>query len=177
MWPWGHLAVGYLVWSLYTRRMYQRPPRASETWVVIAVTQFPDLVDKPLAWSFSILPSGRSLAHSAFTLVLLSSLVVYIARQYDRPTLGVAFSAAYASHLLSDALRPALAGDFGYLGYLLWPLVSVSSEEGWSLVAIARSASIGNFSGYHGVALVCCVGLWLLDGAPGIPRRLDHSTE
>jgi len=139
MWPWGHLAFGYVAWSL------------------------------------SVLPSGRSLAHSAFTLAFVSVLVVYVARHFDRPVLGVTFFVAYASHLLSDAFRPAITGELSYLGYLLWPLTSAPSEEGGSLIAFVWSVSIGDFGGYHGVALLCCVGLWLLDGAPCLPRLDDHA--
>jgi len=66
MWPWGHLAVGYLLWSVLVRDRRFRPPTGAETLLLAVGTQFPDAVDKPLAWSLGVLPNGRSLAHSVF---------------------------------------------------------------------------------------------------------------
>lgn len=171
MWPWGHLAVGYLAWSLWSRGRYRRTPRTGEMLAVVVGTQFPDLVDKTLAWSFSVLPSGRSLAHSTFSLVFLSAVVMWFAERYDRPTLGVAFALAYASHLLSDAIVPVLDGDLYWLGYLLWPLTPAPQADSDSIVVFVESVSLGDFAGYHGVAILLCLVLWILDGTPGVPRR------
>ena len=64
MWPWGHLAVGYLVYSGLSRWRFGRLPGSVATLAVALGTQLPDLVDKPLAWTVNVLASGRSLAHS-----------------------------------------------------------------------------------------------------------------
>jgi len=171
MWPWGHLAVGYLAWSLWCRGVYRRPPLSSEAFVVVVGSQFPDLVDKTLAWSFSVLSFGRSLAHSTFTFVFVSAAAIWLARRYDRPTLGVAFAVAYASHLLSDALQPILRGNFHRLGYLLWPITPAPRGEGDSILMALQSVSFGDFAGYHGLAILLYLVVWILDGLPGVPRR------
>jgi len=71
MWPWGHAAVGYLAYSLGYRASDRRLTGAA----VIALgvgTQFPDLIDKPLGWTFGVLPGGRTLAHSLLTVAVVA---------------------------------------------------------------------------------------------------------
>lgn len=58
MWPWGHAAIGYLLFSMDTRLRYGRRPGGPATILLFFGTQFPDLVDKPLAWTLPLLPSG-----------------------------------------------------------------------------------------------------------------------
>lgn len=171
MWPWGHLAVGYLAWSLLARGAYRRPPRTSEALVVIVGTQFPDLVDKTLAWSLALLPSGRSLAHSLFTLAAVSAIALCVTERYGRPTLGFAFAAAYTSHLVSDAVVPILTGDLSRLGYFLWPITPAPPGDAGSILLFVQSVSLADFDGYHGVAILLCFCVWVFDGAPGVPRR------
>jgi hypothetical protein len=58
MWPWGHLAVGYLCYVAYLK-LYDNDRQT--LYPVLAVgfgSQFPDFIDKPLAWSVLVLPSG-----------------------------------------------------------------------------------------------------------------------
>src|SRR6056297_3615611 len=98
MWPWGHAVVGYLAYSGTTHVGWKRPPSHAATVALLFGTQFPDLVDKPLAWSLGVLPSGRSLAHSTLTAVLLVC-VLYVVFARRRAVVG-AFALGYASHLL-----------------------------------------------------------------------------
>ena len=58
MWPWGHLAAGYPVYTAYTRLHTGDPPADVPALVALLGTQLPDLVDKPLA----VLPTVRSLS-------------------------------------------------------------------------------------------------------------------
>ena len=60
MWPWGHLALGYLLHSPLARARFGRPPTDRATLLLVIGTQLPDLVDKPLAWWLGVLPAGRS---------------------------------------------------------------------------------------------------------------------
>ena len=62
MWPWGHLGVAYLLYSLYSRGRFRRPPRPEPTLAVVFGSQFADLVDKPLAWGLG--PPRRSNART-----------------------------------------------------------------------------------------------------------------
>lgn len=130
MWPWGHLAVGYLCYvsSIKFRGKGEQTPL---TLFALAIgTQFPDLIDKPLAWSFSILPSGRSLAHSLLTAVVVVSIGYWIGQRLSREESVIAFAVGYVSHSLvdlgPDVVGGLLVGDLSQLKwttYLLWPLL------------------------------------------------------
>ena len=49
MWPWEHLAFGYVLYSLGVRTLRGRTPRGPPVLVLAVATQVPDLLDKPLA--------------------------------------------------------------------------------------------------------------------------------
>ena len=132
MWPWGHLAVAYLCYvalGLVLGRGGGESTRV--TLLALAFgSQFPDLVDKPLAWWFGVLPSGRSLAHSLITASVLLSAVYLVSTRFDREEPAVAFAVGYVSHCFSDlgtdVVLGLLAGDANQLRwttYLLWPVL------------------------------------------------------
>ena len=127
MWPPGHLAFGYLL-----RVALDRSSNVRSRAVLLALalgTQFPDLVDKPLAWWLSVLPSGRSLAHSIlFALVLLPAAAA-LCRRLGRSELAAPFALGHLSHLAGDAIWPLLTGAYAELGFLLWPLARRPPEE------------------------------------------------
>jgi membrane-bound metal-dependent hydrolase YbcI (DUF457 family) len=119
--PLGHALFGYLLYvpfALLTR--YRLPYRATLVALLVG-TQFPDVVDKPLAFA-GVLPSGRALAHSVFFAAGLLAVLWVVARRYDRPTLATAFGFGHVSHLLGDAVNPVAAGRIGELTFLLWPV-------------------------------------------------------
>ncbi|ACV11267.1 putative membrane-bound metal-dependent hydrolase [Halorhabdus utahensis DSM 12940] len=132
MWPWGHAAVGYLCYvgiaTITGDRRYGLPVLA-----VLLGTQFPDLIDKPLAWTVPLLPSGRSLAHSLVTTgpVLLGALLIaYRARprrSYLVATLG--FALGHVTHVLGDGLHAFLDGMYSDLSYLAWPVLAPPAYE------------------------------------------------
>ncbi|WP_135825983.1 metal-dependent hydrolase [Halorussus ruber] len=178
MWPWEHLAVGYLCYSLFVRVFGRRAPR---TWPVVALalgTQFPDLVDKPLAWAFGILPSGHSLAHSLLVALPASALAVTAAWALGRRKVGAAFAFGYLSHLPGDVFYPLLVGGEPNYGFLFWPVVPASvSEASVGFVEMVRTLFVryvaelaqGEVSTYLAVELglmASVVLLWLYDGAP-----------
>lgn len=177
MWPWEHLAVGYLCYSLLLHLGFGRSPRNGPTIALVVGTQFPDLVDKPLAWTFGILPNGRSLAHSLLTALVLLALVRFVFYRYRRPWLANAFGIGYLTHLAGDALYPLLAGDLYYLSFLAWPLAPAIEYGEKSFAAHLPSFELSMFSMAELGLMVLLVGLWLLDGMPGLtpvvqmPRR------
>lgn len=182
MFPWDHLAIGYIVYSLLTRLFGSRPN--DEQWLAVVVgSQFPDLVDKPLAWSLGVLPSGTSLAHSVLVAVPVASILVLVSAQYGRARTGAAFGLAYLLHLPADILYgPLIRGDLSRIDYdvLLWPLVaqpfdgpteglfsSVTYYIGQYYVYLQSPQAIGYFLlelAFLGVA----VALWVADGKPGL---------
>jgi hypothetical protein len=123
VWPWEHLAVGYLVYSVATRALSSHRLTATTVAALAFGTQFPDLVDKPLGWGTTLLPSGLSLAHSVLFAVPFSALVVTVGTAFGRTGVAAAFALGYLTHLPGDVIYPLLVtGDLS-LGFLLWPLV------------------------------------------------------
>ena len=186
MWPLGHLVTGYLVYSL-GRRAARRPPPSTLTALVVAFgTQFPDLVDKPLAWYFGVLPNGRSLAHSLITATLVCALMIRAADRYDRRELGVAFAVGYLAHLPGDMVGSIANGSFDSLAFLLWPVlppVEYATEPTFAAhlmqLELALTPMIALELGIAGLAFL----IWLADGTPGtnlivvVPHRLKSALE
>jgi membrane-bound metal-dependent hydrolase YbcI (DUF457 family) len=184
--PWGHLAVGYLCLSVAVWARYRVPPRGPTAIAVAIGTQLPDLVDKPLAWRFGVIPSGRSLAHSLLFLAVLATVAWALAVRYDRRLEASAFVGAYLSHVLADAFPAALAGEWAKLGSLLWPITPVyqyPDELDYTIIGffleLEPAALVSPGLGITIVALA----LWVYDGTPGIGtvtgvgRRLRSGSE
>jgi hypothetical protein len=183
VWPWEHLAFGYVLWTVSVRLVRRRPARPAEAVAIAFGTQVPDLVDKPLAWTFDVLPSGVSLAHSlAFALPATAAAFV-LGRRTGRTGAAAAFAVAYASHLAGDALYPLVRGGSVSARFVLWPLVPASppATEGLLRNVVhylhATAATLVTVRGlWYLAAEVALVGgafaLWALDGAPGLPAAL-----
>ncbi len=178
MWPWEHLALGYLLYSGYSRARRRQPPPESAAVVLAVATQLPDLVDKPLAWTVGVLPTGTTLAHSALTAVPLVVLALLAARRLGRPADGEAFAVGYGSHLLGDVGYRLFVEDEP-VTFLLWPLLPQSPDEPVGL-ASRLGEYLGEFVAFLGTGegfwyllleaalLAAAVLLWLRDGWPGV---------
>jgi hypothetical protein len=170
MWPWGHLLFGYLLYSLAVRVWSGRRPTAAATLALAAGTQFPDLVDKPLAWWLAVLPSGRSLGHSLFAAGVVLSLVMAYAESRGRGVEGGAFGIGYLSHLVGDSLYVIPARAWDQLAFLLWPAVpaveypdeSFAAQLAGLQVPTALTPELATSTALAGVVVL----LWLADGAP-----------
>lgn len=132
MWPWGHAAVGYLCYvgiaTITGDRRYGLPVLA-----VLLGTQFPDLIDKPLAWTVPLLPSGRSLAHSLVTtgpILFGGLLIAYRARLRRSHFLALlGFALGHVTHVLGDGLYAFVDGMYADLSYLAWPVLTLPEYE------------------------------------------------
>lgn len=175
MWPWGHLGVGYLLYSLYARGRHGRPPRPGPALAAALGSQFPDGIDKPLAW-LGVLPGGRTLAHSLLFAGAVIAVVYATAVVYDQVKSATAFALAYLSHLATD-LPPRLLLGYPYGSeFLLWPVLSQSTFEfrqqvfeppaAVEFVAVPltdpRTYLLVQFA-----VFVLAIGLWYVDGCPG----------
>lgn len=179
MFPWDHLAIGYLgVSALFRLRGVAVTDGAA--FAVALGSQFPDLVDKPLAWVFEVLPSGTTLAHSVFVAVPLSALVYVVAMRLDRPRVGAAFAVGYLLHLPADILYGPLAlGRPLEFGGLLWPLVPKTGTAVAGDIFVRVAYYVTRLYANTGspdamaylllelVLLVAVLALWVDDGMPG----------
>jgi hypothetical protein len=178
MWPWEHLAVGYLAYSVYSRVELDALPTGSAALAVVLGTQFPDLVDKPLGWVFGVMPDGTTIGHSLFVAVPLSVVVYRLSARRGRPEIGAAFAVGYLSHLPGDVFYPVLRGGGPAYTKLLWP---VFTKHGSGGPVVAR---VGGYSrdylqfllrpegfGYATLELLllgAALAVWFADGTPGI---------
>ena len=174
MLPWGHAAVGYLVYSAYSRVRNGGVPVGLPVVALAVGTQFPDLIDKPLAWTFGILPSGRSLAHSVFTLALVGGIVFWLARRYDAVPAAIGFVIGWATHLVGDAYQLFL-GQPTCVRYVIWPLgVCPYDEADRSIIEFFLALEFGAIWPEFALAAVAS-GVWLADGAPGLRYLLEKT--
>lgn len=170
MWPWGHAAIGYLLYTAYMRFRYDRPPDEVPTVLLLLGTQFPDLIDKPLAWTLDLLPSGRSLGHSLLVLVPLSILAYALAARYRRSEWDSAFAIGALSHALIDVLPSAIRGEYVYATSLLWPLLPAPPSDELDRTLLGQFFSIEPTSmlALETILVIVILIIWWRDGQPGI---------
>jgi len=169
MLPWGHVAVGYLAYSLGTRIARHRPPVGAAVVALVVGTQAPDLVDKPLMMWTGLLPSGRSLGHSLLFVVGCTIGLRAFGNRLDCTDVGVAFVVGQLTHLVTDALPAILARRWSELGFLLWPITPAPQYSAADRI-LTEYLLTTLLSPPHGQLLlfVTAVGLWIVDGRPGI---------
>lgn len=179
MWPWTHLAFGYLLYSIYSHHRWSAAPTTAAAVAVGITTQLPDGVDKPLGWWLGVLPGGRSLAHSLLTASFLIALVMAVGRYLHAKRPAVAFAIGYLSHLAGDVLYPLVVKGELRLGFLLWPLTAPGTEpvvtpSGHLAELVLAFASflatpVGVlYLGADVILVTSALGLWWSDGAPGL---------
>lgn len=179
MWPWTHLAFGYLVYSAYSHHRWATAPTSAAVIVVGLATQLPDAIDKPLGWWLGVLPGGRSLAHSLLTAALLVGLAVAVGRYLRVERVWVAFAVGYLSHLAGDVLYPLVVKGELRVGFLLWPLTATGTQPvaaptgKLAELVLAFATFLATPVGVlYLVADLSVVGgalvLWWWDGAPGL---------
>ena len=133
MLPHEHLIVAALPVLSYILLRHRRFPSKAMIFVVFVGSQFPDLVDKPLAYSLMIIPSGRVFLHSLPFAIPISIFVMIYGIETNRPALSSGFVYAYLSHILVDVRQSLFAGQLPQ--NLLWPFVDTlpaSSVPPWA---------------------------------------------
>ena len=138
MYPLGHFMLAALPLLAYAGIRYRRLPRGHTLLLVLLATQLPDLIDKPLAWTFGVIPSGRMLAHSLVIAVPLLTLgcVLAVRRGFGRA--GGLFAMAYLSHLVGDFYQIFWQGsEYYFFPNLFWPLLAANPDHRPSFAAHA----------------------------------------
>lgn len=136
MWPSEHFVFAFLPFLVYTAVRYQRVPSGHSILLVVVGSQLPDLIDKPLAWTFAVIPSGRMLAHS----IVISgpALVVgcLLALRVGWARYAVLFSFSYLSHLVGDFYSILFVGrEYYFFPNLFWPLLEANPDQTPSFTA------------------------------------------
>lgn len=124
MMPWSHLFVAVFPVILYVALRHRRLPSALLIGAVATGSQFPDLVDKPLAWGVDVLINGRMFMHSLVFAIPISTAVILIATKYGNISLGSGFVFGYLLHIAGD-FYTAFVGPAQYIpSNMLWPLLA-----------------------------------------------------
>ena len=140
----------------------------------LAVSMFPDLVDKPLRWVFGRTPNDRIPAHT-FVGWSLTSVLVTLAFGWR---VGKGWMVGYGSHLLCDQANAHL--NPGRI-YFWWPFRRYEMHEGptglGSSLRDFRPASLV----LEMAVVVLGLAVWLRPGAPDrrsgpTKRRCEHGT-
>lgn len=153
MYPIEHFILAVLPVVAYVLVRDRRPPSLRLFGLVFVGSQFPDLIDKPLAHQFHLLPSGRVFVHSLPIAIPICCLVGWYAWRTDRLRAGGAFAFAYGSHLVADnwdALsppNPTLSND------LLWPFRPATPRPGVPHWAGAASINIRLWTAFSVVVM------------------------
>ncbi|MDT3437639.1 metal-dependent hydrolase [Haloarcula sp. 1CSR25-25] len=150
MMPWGHFLIAVIPYISYSLIRHRKMPNGPILLVLLFGTQFPDLVDKPLAWQFDVLINGRIFMHSLVFAVPLSVAILLLAWIYDRRTIGGTFVFGYLLHIPGDFYTAFIRSGLHIPNNMLWPLFSpspISKPEfvtqpglltftGWDIVAV-----------------------------------------
>ena len=124
--PHEHLLVALLPIVVYVGVRDRQLPTRGVVFVTVIGSQFPDLIDKPLAHQFGVLPSGRVFMHSLPFAMPIAVCILMYGWQTNRPRVAGAFVVAYMLHLLGDTYQVLRTGRIP--ADLLWPFVTAQSR-------------------------------------------------
>ncbi|WP_313696272.1 metal-dependent hydrolase [Halorarum halobium] len=187
MWPWEHLAVGYLLYSGYTRLRGQGAPATLPVIALVLATQMPDIIDKPLAWMWGVLPAGRSLGHSLLFATPATVFVGITGLLARVPRITPAFALGYFSHLAGDVAYPLVVAEDLRIGFLFWPLVPAGDAEApealphlqelvMDFLAFLLTPRGTLYLLFEGTLVLVTVLVWIWDGFPGVRPVIDAVT-
>ena len=139
MWPWGHLGLGYLLALPLLSRLDLDGDYVALAALAVG-TQLPDLVDKPLAWTFDVMPYGRAAAHS----LLVFGAVALVAPLVSRGVrVAVPLLVGWAAHIVGDVVYPLADGAVGDVTFLAWPLLALPEASGdHGIIAYFRNVAL-----------------------------------
>lgn len=127
--PGNHILLALFPVVGYSLLRHRRPTTGPILLLVIGASLFPDLVDKPLAWTLGVVPSGRMVAHSLVIAVPIVALVYLLAVWTGRRSYGVAFLWGYLIHITGDFYPILWHGtDYYFFPNLFWPLLKANPD-------------------------------------------------
>lgn len=136
--PHEHLLFAALPIGLYVLARHRRLPTGYTIAAVLLGTQLPDLIDKPLAWSFGLLLSGRMFAHSLVVSLPVLAVGGMLAARRGHGRRAAVFGIAYLSHIIGDFYPIIWQGtDYYFFPNLFWPLLPANPDQNPSFLAHA----------------------------------------
>nr|WP_276296139.1 metal-dependent hydrolase [Halomicroarcula sp. ZS-22-S1] len=154
MFPHEHFIVAALPVFAYVAVRDGSLPDRRLVAVVFVGSQFPDLIDKPLAHQLQVLPSGRVFMHSLPFAVPIAVGVAIYGWKTGRLRAGVAFGVAYVSHLIGDNHESLLAANPTVPSDLLWPFVPAVTRPAIPFWAGPNSINVALWTTFSVVVLV-----------------------
>lgn len=124
-------------------------------------SQFPDLIDKPLAHQFGVIPSGRVFIHSLPFAIPIAACVIAYGWQTDRPRVAGVFVVAYLLHLLGDTHQVLRTGQIP--ADLLWPFVAAQSRPEVPFWAGVDGVNVRLWTAFSVAVLVVTLGVVVRD--------------
>jgi len=179
MFPVEHFLVALFPVSMYALVCDRRLPGVRLATIAFIGSQLPDLVDKPLAYQFGLIPSGRVFMHSLpIALPFLLGTMIY-GWKTERNRLSVGFSFAYLSHLVADNYRPLFGPNPRIRSDLLWPFadpVSRPDVPSWAGVGGIHTTLWTAFSllVLSAAGIIILIDLWQrIRGSPHVSQTGD----
>jgi hypothetical protein len=154
--PLGHFALAALPLTAYVVTRHHRLPSGHAILILLFATQLPDIIDKPLAWSFGIIPSGRMLAHSLVISGPVLLIIFGFGYYHERIGIATIFALGYLSHLVGDFYPIlSLGTEYYFFPNLFWPLLAANPDMNPSFVAHTPQSITGMVVPLIGFGLVC----------------------
>lgn len=179
MWPWEHVFVAYLAYSLCCHALFRDSPGGAEALAAASGALLPDAVDKLLAWQFDVFASGYAVAHSVFVAVPASVIAGLLAHRYGHGRVGLALGVGYLLHLVGDVIPVSLERGTLMYDHLLWPVIVYKDyhqheafTEGFFYYVVPYVSSLLEAEPTPYLFAQAGVGaavllLWAFDGFPG----------
>ena len=168
--PHEHFLVAFLPVFVYVLLRYRRIPSKGMVFVLVIGSQLPDLVDKPLAFSIGILPSGRVFMHSLPFALPLAVLVLVYAWATDRSYLGIGFVWAHLLHLAGDFRFSLFKGQIP--PDLIWPFAPASPSPDIPFWARNTPVTVEIWTAFS----VLVIGTAVIMFSADVVSQLRHST-
>lgn len=122
--PVEHFIIALIPVAFYMLFRRRCLPSLELTAVTFVGSQFPDLIDKPLALQLNLIPTGRVFMHSLPIAIPVWVFIVIYSWKTNRLRGGSAFVFASALHLIADNYPTVAAGQMP--SDLLWPFLSAT---------------------------------------------------
>jgi hypothetical protein len=164
MQPTHHVLVAVAAVTAYVVLTERRLPTGGVVFPAVFASVLPDVVDKPLAWTFHVIPSGRMLAHSLVVAGVVVACVLVVADRRGFLPHGVAFAWGYLSHLAGD-FHPVvqLGTEYYFFPNMFWPLMAANPDRVAGFAAVAPDVDASLLVELGAVVLVfgyVAVDLW-----------------